>query len=226
MANRTLLHIMASREDVSDYLFHFTKGKKAFETLEAILNDGKLKDVNKRGYLCFTEAPLTTLFNMFQIFERYDSPMYAPYGIGIKKNLLFNEGCRPVIYGTKEDFGTFPKHLYWRCEEYMPGIKDYSWLREWRIKSESYNLPEDSIIITKTECEQILLMKDTDVIDFDGDIEDGEYHGYVTGGFQRVYKGVSMEDIRNVCALSKVELENILSTQKVGDIENRVLGWF
>ena len=109
----------------------------------------------------------------------------------------------------------------------MPGARDYSWLREWRIKSESYNIPEESIIITKTEYEQILLMKDTgDNLDFDGDIEDGEYHGYVTGGFQRMYKGVSMEDIRNVCTLSKVELEKILSTQKVGDIENRVLGWF
>lgn len=227
MVNQTLAQILASREDISEYLFHFTKGKNAFETLISILNDGKLKDVNRRGYLCFTEAPLTTLYNMFQIFERYDNPMYAPYGIGIKKNLLFNEGCRPVIYGTKEDFCTFPKHLYWRCEEYKPGIKDYSWLREWRIKSASYNLPEDSIIITKTDYEQILLMKDTgDDFDFDGDIEDGEYHGYVTGGFQRMYKGVSMEDIRNVCTLSKVELEKILSTQKPGDIENRVLGWF
>ena len=227
MINSTLLHILASREDISDYLFHFTKGKKAFETLGAILNDGKIKDVNKRGYLCFTEAPLTALYSMFQIFERYDSPMYAPYGIGIKKDLLYNEGCRPVIYGTKEDFDTIPKHLYWRCEEYVPDTRDYSWLREWRIKSASYNLSVDCIIITKTEYEQILLMKDTcDSFDFDGDIEDGEYHGYVTSGFERMYKGVSMEEIRNVCTLSKVGLEKILSTQKVGDIENRTLGWF
>lgn len=87
MVNSTLLQILASREDLSDYLFHFTRGKKAFETLEKILNDGKLKDVYKRGYLCFTEAPLTTLYNMFQIFERYDNPMYAPYGIGLKKKV-------------------------------------------------------------------------------------------------------------------------------------------
>lgn len=153
MINSTLLHILASREDISEYLFHFTKGKNAFETLRTILNDGKLKDVYKRGFLCFTEAPLTTLYSMFQIFERYDRPMYSPYGVGIKKDLLFNEGCRPVIYGTKEDFVTFPKHLYWRCEEYTPGIRDYTWLREWRIKSASYSLPVDCIIVTKTEYE-------------------------------------------------------------------------
>lgn len=86
MVNSTLLQILASREDLSDYLFHFTRGKKAFETLEKILNDGKLKDIYERGCLCFTEAPLTTLYNMFQIFERYDNPMYAPYGIGLKKS--------------------------------------------------------------------------------------------------------------------------------------------
>ena len=55
MENQTLLNILASREDISDYLFHFTKGKNAFETLTAILNDGILKDVNNQGYLCFSE---------------------------------------------------------------------------------------------------------------------------------------------------------------------------
>ena len=226
MENQTLLKILASREDLSDYLFHFTKGKNAFETLTVILNDGLLKDVNKRGYLCFTEAPLTALFNMFQIFERYKNPMYAPYGIGIKKELLYNMGCRPVIYGTYEDFEAFPKQLLWRCVEYKPKVNDYSWLREWRLKSDVFSLPKDTIVITKTDYEQILLMRDTgDVFDFDGDIEDGEYHSYVTGGFERLYKGISMEDIQNVCMLSKAELENILMTQKPGDVENRFLGW-
>lgn len=227
MVNSTLLQILASREDLSDYLFHFTKGKNAFETLEKILNDGKLKDIYTRGCLCFTEAPLTTLYNMFQIFERYDNPMYAPYGIGLKKKSLYNKGCRPVIYGTKEDFETFPEQLQWRCEEYMPDAKDYSWLREWRIKSESYDIPKECIVITKTENEQSLLMKDTgDDFDFDGDIEDGEYHGYVTGSFQRIYRGVSMENIQKICTFSKAELEKILSNQKVGDVEERNLGWF
>lgn len=227
MKNQTLLDILASREDLSDYLFHFTKGKYAFETLKIILNEGILKDVNKRGYLCFTEAPVTALFNMFQIFERCKNPMYAPYGIGIKKNLLYNDGCRPVIYGTIEDFGTFPKHLYWRCEEYKPDEKDYSWLREWRLKIKEFKLPiEDCIVITKTDHEQLELMQCTDDIDFDGDIDDGEFHGYATCGLERKYKGVSMENIKEVCDLSKSDMFKLLSKQNIGDVDNRILGYF
>ena len=44
MVNSTLKAILAAREDISDYLFHFTRGSKAFETLLRILADGELKD--------------------------------------------------------------------------------------------------------------------------------------------------------------------------------------
>ena len=106
-------------------------------------------------------------------------------------------------------------------------MNDYSWLREWRLKSEVFSLPKDTIVITKTDYEQIQLMKDTgDDLDFDGDVEDGEYHGYVTGGFERLFKGISMEDIQNVCMLSKAELEYILATQIIGGVESKIPGWF
>lgn len=226
--NKTLLEIIASREDISDYLFHFTKGKNAFQTLCEIWNERSLKDPCKRGYICFTEAPITALYNMFQIFERYDEPMYAPYGIGIKKDLLYEKGCRPVIYGTNDDFKNLPQEFGWRCVEYLPYKNDYTWLREWRLKQSSFELlPKECIIITKTESEQTMLMKDTgDDLDFDGDIDDGELHGCVTGQFLRIFRGISMEDIKNVCKYSKNELEQILSSQKTGDVETRMLGYF
>lgn len=228
MTNSTLLEILSSREDISDYLFHFTKGVNAFEMLMQILNDSKLKDINRKGYICFTESPITSLYNMFQIFERYESPMYAPYGIGFKKDLLYNMGCRPVIYGTCKDFEHIHRDLYWRCLEYIPKIKDYTWLREWRLPKTYLNfVPEDIIVIIKTSDDALSLMEDTGTpFDFDGDVDDGEFHGFVTGEFKRLYKTISIEDIRDICMLKKEELNKLISSQNVGEAETINLGWF
>lgn len=73
---------------------------------------------------------------MFKIFNKYYNPMYAQYGIAIKKDYLFNLGARPVIYGAKDEVNEIGKSLKWRFEEYIPNVKDFSWLREWRIKRE------------------------------------------------------------------------------------------
>lgn len=51
-------NIMNKREDMSDFLFHFIKGPNAFETLSQILRDGAIKDIQNKGYICFTETPL------------------------------------------------------------------------------------------------------------------------------------------------------------------------
>ena len=47
MINQTLLKIRELREDISEYLFHFTKGEDAFETLQKILDEGKLRSFNE-----------------------------------------------------------------------------------------------------------------------------------------------------------------------------------
>jgi hypothetical protein len=88
--NKTLLNIISSREDLSDYLFHFTNGKNAKNTLKKITSDEQLIDINDRGVICFTEAPLLSLVSMFDIFDNYLDPMYAPYGIAIKKDAFFD----------------------------------------------------------------------------------------------------------------------------------------
>lgn len=95
--NSTLLRIGQAREDISEYLYHFTSKRNALDTLIKIIDDNALKDINTKGVICFTEAPLTLLVRIFDIFASYTDPMYAPYGIAIKKNLIFNMGGRPVI---------------------------------------------------------------------------------------------------------------------------------
>ena len=51
--NKTLVEILKSREDLSDYLYHFTKGAYAKQTLLKIADDKALKDVGNKGVICF-----------------------------------------------------------------------------------------------------------------------------------------------------------------------------
>ena len=82
--------IIASREDISEYLFHFTKGQDAIDTLKTILSQQCLKKGEKNP-ICFTETPLFFLPKMFELFimSYPHNPMYAPYGIGFKKDYIF-----------------------------------------------------------------------------------------------------------------------------------------
>lgn len=228
--NQTLLKIIASREDISDYLFHFTKGSSAFDTLVKIAEEKQLKDINNNGAICFTEAPITLLKDMFDIFSKYREPMYAPYGVAIKKQHLFHLGARPVIYGTIQERDSLPELLKWRFEEFIPNVRDYTWLREWRVESKTLELtPENCFIVTKTkdELESIAFSDDCiSDIDFDGCVADGQFWGSAVGYFDRGFKGVSIEDILDLNKLSKAELDKIIHEQDFSDTIGRNLGGF
>lgn len=225
--NNMLIKILQSREDISDYLFHFTKGSGALETLKTIISDRKVKDIKKCGYICFTEAPVTMLSDMFKLFKNYDKPMFAPYGIGLKKNYLHELGARPVIYSDKSDLDKLKSiELDWRFEEYAPNVHDFSWLREWRAPQKEIELTSDNcVVVTLKKEEQEILMYFND-IDFDGCIEDGDFHGYAVGDFIQTFKHISIEEIDEHNNLSKYQLENIISNQKLDEIETRNLGYF
>ncbi len=226
--NNTLIKILQSREDLSDYLFHFTKGRNALLTLKTIISDKGVKDVNNCGYICFTEAPVTMLSDMFKIFMNYDKPMFAPYGVGLKKSYLHKLGARPVIYSDLSDFDKLKSiGLAWRFEEYSPNIHNFSWLREWRIPLKEIELTsENSIVITSKKEEKEILMDFNGNIDFDGCIEDGEFHGYALGDFLQTFKHMSIDEIDEYNNLSKFQLEQIISSQNLDEIETRNLGCF
>lgn len=228
--NTTLLSIINSREDVSDYLFHFTSGKFGFDTLKKIIESDAVIDVNGRGCICLTESPITLLIDMFKIFNKYYNPMYAQYGIAIKKDYLFNLGARPVIYGAKDEVNEIGESLKWRFEEYIPNVKDFSWLREWRIKENEIKLDKDNCFIitkTKTELDEILF-NDNQIIDveFDGCVSDGQFLGFATGIYERAFKGISFEDLEELNNLKKSELDEILKSQSLDDRTEKGLGSF
>lgn len=227
--NNTLLNILKSREDISDYVFHFTKKANAKDILTQILADGAIKDISGNGYICFSESPITMLPAMFKIFEQYHDPMYAPYGVGVKKELLYQLGGRPVIYDDLSGIQKLPDDMKWRGVVYKPNEYDYSWLREWRIKTSQVLINEDNaIVIAKDEEELFNLTYDLGDIDFDGDVEDNGsvFLGFAEGRFTRKYKGVSLDEINQANGMSKSELEETLSNQIPGEEEGRSLGTF
>lgn len=219
--NKTLSEILNSREDLSDYLFHFTKGRSAKETLMSIINDNAIKDVNHTGRICFTESPVTMLAPMFSIFKRYTNPMYAPYGIGIRKSLIYEMGGRPVIYGDSADQRGLPNSMQWRFELFAPRQHDFTWLREWRLQKTNIELSFDNCFVIVDTNNDILesrhLFYDVDDVDIDAQPEDGgvrtEYNIYCS----RKYKVVSMDDIIKVCLLNKNQLQKELSKQPIQD---------
>lgn len=228
--NETLLKILKSREDLSEYLFHFSSGVKASQTLVQIIKDNAIIDVKSKGVLCFTESPLTSLPEMFKLFERYPNPMYAPYGIAVSKQYLFDKGARPVIYGTNDEKAEIGDKLKWRFEEYEPGVKDFTWLREWRIKEEKLELnSENFFIITKTEAELYdHMFNPEDILDveFDGCVADGGYMGTATGITARRFKGVSIQVLEKLQQMKKDEIEKILNNQDFADTWGVNLGGF
>lgn len=225
--NRTLLEILKAREDISDFAFHFTKGAKAFDTLLKIIKDNAIIDVKPRGHICFTEAPLTSLPKMFRVFDKFPDPYYAPYGIAVKKEHLFEIGARQVIYGKPEEKTELPESWHWRFEKFVPGSNDFTWLREWRYPKSKIELSYDNcFIVTKTKAELGSVMYDLDNfdIDIDGCVDDGEFHGYAIGTSLRRFKGVSLEDLSELEDMSKEELGRHLQQQNLSDVTKFNLG--
>lgn len=215
--NQTLVKILQSREDISDYVFHFTKHHNAKETLSNILEQDCIKDIKNNGYICFSESPLPLLPSMFQLFKKYEEPMYAPYGIGVRKDIFWKMGGRPVIYGEREEYNQLPTELKWRFQLLKPDNYDFSWLREWRIPVKEINISQIEgfvVVDTKQDIEWLYnLIFDLDDIDIDAQPEDGMIQVEYLGYFTRKHKIVSMEEIENVNRMSKIDLEKILLEQ-------------
>lgn len=216
--NQTLIEIFKSREDISDYVFHFTKGRKAKEVLNEILRDATIKDINGNGYMCFTEAPVTMLPSMFKIFKKYIDPMYAPFGIGIKRNVFYHLGGRPVIYGTKDDKDILPTEMHWRFVPLYPDSYDFSWLREWRIPVPRIEITYDNCFVIVDTNKDLDEMKESFIeledIDIDSQPEDGGVLSEYIGHFTRMFKVVAIEEIEEINNMGKQQLEKILNEQE------------
>lgn len=139
------------RADLSDHLVHWVKGatnQDSFDVLSKIVTEGKL--IGNNGYIkgefncvCFTEAPQNTFHNVIG--------KYRPFGIQVSKKWLFSQGGLPVIYQPSKDYECLPESHRWRHVTYdlnqEPHPIDFSWEREWRIKTDLLILPPEARIL-------------------------------------------------------------------------------
>ena len=131
-----------SREDISDFLIHFTKGESddvAFNRLRTILAEHRLvgTNTNIRGghtCVCFSEAPLAALEKGLLNGSAYSR--YSPFGVLFNKSYIYAQGGRPVIYQSYDEYEPLPPSHSWRHVTYDPTAArpvDFTWEREWRI---------------------------------------------------------------------------------------------
>ena len=143
--------------------------------------------------------------------------MYAPYGIGIKKDIFWKMGGRPVIYGEQDEYNQLTPELKWRFQILQPNNYDFSWLREWRIPVAEIDLSKiDCFIVVNTlnDVDSLYhLIFDLGDIEADAQPEDGMCYVEYLGYFTRKYKIISMEEIENINNMSKNDLEKILQEQ-------------
>lgn len=166
------------RRDIGNMLFHFTRKPEsdkveikhnlgyssmpasASAVLEKILKEGNLKGGSKwyNGNTCisFFDTPIQELFSIFTLniiaTNEKERPRYEPYGLGINKKWLFSKGCRPVIYDHPSGFDSLSDEEKYRFMKYDPtnGI-DFTWEREWRIKTDHLRLdPKETLVIVPT----------------------------------------------------------------------------
>lgn len=211
--------IRKQRNDLTPYLFHYTKGSDPYQVLIKIISEKRL--TSQRGYICFTEAPLTMSIQLFDYMSKYPNALYRPYGIGLPRDLLFEKGARPIIYGTDEDNKKIPRELQWRCLTLEPSSYDYSWLREWRCQGNIFDFKElcdNIILITKEEKELSTLVTDEDIdIDWGYEPEVGTAIPSISSIFKRCLKGISLEKMKLQEISSDGKLKNYIDEQEIGE---------
>jgi hypothetical protein len=168
------IQLRERRHDISDWLFHFTKGSSddiSRDNLRSILTNGLRQGASG---MCFTEAPILSYVGMFDIFYQHDRPMYSRFGLAVRKEWLFARGGRPVIYLPADQKHLLGVELHWLFQEYHPRSQQWAWLREWRCPQPELTLNRDDVLVivpTEQDAEYLSLV-DIDV-DLEADVDGG-----------------------------------------------------
>jgi hypothetical protein len=158
---------MIIRDDLSTKLIHFVKGsvEDATKSLFSILKQKKLlggKGGIKGDFkcICFTESPISKFSYVLSNTKFFEFP-YAPLGIMVDKTWLYEQGGRPVIYQSDDEYDLLNKVQRYRHKSYEPTKKiDFTWEREWRIQTNELKLDPKEITIIVPHREWVEKMKD------------------------------------------------------------------
>lgn len=210
--NKGVEKIRELRNDLTPYFFHFMKKK---ENLDCILNEKRL--ISDKGYLCFTEMPLVSSQNMFNYFANFRRPMYTPYGIGIKREILIDKfNISPVLYVKNEkEKNLIDPILHWNTE-IINDLYDFQWLREWRINMSVLDLSliHDIMIIIPDDINipRSIIANDKEIIDsseFNKTFPN--YSGFLYNK-EPAYRIFKLEDIS--CIENDFQIDNFLRQRK------------
>ena len=144
------------RDDISTKLVHLTRDtnfQDAAKTLLKILETKKLLGGNtfiKGGHkcVCFSEAPIAKLSQILAIPSETSGMRYKPFGIMVDKIWLYAKGGRPVIYQPDRDYELLHCDLQYRHVRFEPHNHiDYTWEREWRIKTDELELGIEDVTV-------------------------------------------------------------------------------
>ncbi len=165
MANKLPENLKCVRQDLSDWVWHFTRrDRNPKQTLETILKSKQLLGgTNYCGVpaVCFTEMPLIDSVRQSETLDKYSFGRMSNYGIGFKKEWIFSRGGRPVIYGTWTERDKLPPDLLWRhCDFDLSRGVDYTWQREWRVPVDvlTFDTSDDPLVVLPTWQEAMELL--------------------------------------------------------------------
>lgn len=153
--------------------------------LKKIASEGRLLGGDgfiKGGYrcVCFTEAPIAEIPAVVRLARQAADvglrPRYEPYGVAVPKDWLFARGGRPVIYQAEEEYHLLPEEMKYRHVRYEPENVDFTWEREWRIKTDQLVLDSQAALFILPKADEVFDFMyehateepDWDVLDYDG----------------------------------------------------------
>ena len=98
--------------------------------------------------MSFTEAPLAEIRNQDGILDSHNYKRLSLWGIGFRKEYIFETGGLPVVYQPRGLLSSLHEDKQWRHVDFdlLNGI-DFSWQREWRVKTEEFHFESEHAIL-------------------------------------------------------------------------------
>lgn len=160
-----------SRTDIGAYLTHLTRRTSnmgAVDVLIKILIERNLLGSGNKGFIpgnekavCFQDTPLygiaQNILHEEKIREELGGKLrYDAVGLMLPKPYLFRNGCRPVIYETKEIANELFSNVKWRIVTMdfpsTENIIDWSHEREWRIKGDfNFDISKAYVVLSNSD---------------------------------------------------------------------------
>lgn len=163
----------SERTDLTTGLVHLTRSpdnesvaKLMFKILSEQTLVGSTTEkgfiVGKNSAVCFQDAPLSSVCQNTWFEQKLrengttSKTRYHPCGFMFSKQIVYQNGGRPVIYDKTEDAKKYlPEEQWWRIVNFdlsnMDSIVDWTHEREWRVKGDfKFEVNQVSLLFTKS----------------------------------------------------------------------------